>query len=36
MTLCMLNRIKDLDRANEWGEIHANSVPFDTYEVEED
>ena len=31
----LLNRIKDLDKANEWGEIHANSVPFDTYEVEE-
>ncbi len=29
----LLNRIKDLDDANEWGEIHANSVPFDTYEV---
>ena len=32
----LLNRIKDLDKANEWGEIHANSVPFDTYEIEED
>lgn len=30
----LLNRIKDLDRENEWEEIHANSVPFDTYEVE--
>ena len=31
----LLNRIKDLDKANEWNEILANSVPFDTYEMEE-
>jgi len=30
----LLNRIKDLDDADEWGEIWSNSVPFDTYEVE--
>lgn len=30
----LINRIKDLDNANEWGEINGNSVPFDTYEVE--
>lgn len=29
------NRIRDLDNSNEWGEIAANTVPFDTYEVEE-
>ena len=32
----LLNRIHDLDDANEWGEIWANSAPFDTYIVEED
>ena len=26
------NRIRDLDEAEEWNEIAANTVPFDTYE----
>ena len=30
------NRIRYLDDSNEWGEIAANTVPFDTYEREED
>ena len=28
------NRIRDLDDSDEWEEIAANTVPFDTYEVE--
>ena len=32
----LFNRIKELDYHNEWGEIAANTVPFDTYEIEED
>ena len=28
------NRIRDLDQSDEWGEIAANTVPFDTYEMD--
>ncbi len=31
----LLNRVKDLDSSNEWGEV-ASEYPYDTYEVEED